>query len=78
MTIMPVAEHSYGWRFTWRNSSKAFLREWLLSGNLNEEPASQKEWELQKEAWEQKVGCAKGHREASVNGRCEPRAEVED
>lgn len=49
-----------------------------MSGNLNEEPASQKEWELQKEAWEQKVGCAKGHREASVNGRCEPRAEVED
>ena len=27
MTIMPVAEHSYGWCFTWRNSGKAFLRE---------------------------------------------------
>lgn len=72
------AEQSCGLCSTWKNSGKAFLRKRHLNGNFNnEESASQKKWELQKEPREQKDGRVKGDRDLDADGGRVPRAEAE-
>lgn len=72
------AEQSCGLCSTWRNSEKAFLRKRHLNENFDdEESASQKEWELQKEPREQMNGGVKGDRDLDADGGWVPGAEAE-